>query len=275
MPGYEHDPRDIGGECEFHEDIQWTYDVGGPIETNMVVVLNPDSFPPNLPNSTIILSAAGDLHCLTLSLLVAGGGGFLNWNVFIGGNGAIFDSPMAISPDYATMYVCNSLGEVTAVATDSGDVFWKITLPDATCDSAGLVVDGRGQLFVPTSKGIFALSPGDGSVLWEFSTEKGVTGSPSIAQSGNLIFGTGAGKLISLTVAPNPGAAVGQTHDAFDGAEIAGMTIAGFACAFVIFFAFKRSKNGGDFPYEMSMAENDSVVEMSRSQTCITDVREV
>jgi len=69
--------------------------------------------------------------------------------------------------------------------------------------------------------------------------------------------------------------AVVDSEDAAGGAQIAGMAFAGVACAMVMFFAIKRSKNGGDFPYEINMAQGDSLVEMSRPQDGYVEQRDV
>ena len=68
---------------------------------------------------------------------------------------------------------------------------------------------------------------------------------------------------------------IGSPENTLDGAQIAGMAFAGVACAMIMFFAIKRSKNGGDFPYEINMADDDSLVEMSRPQDGYVEERDV
>jgi outer membrane protein assembly factor BamB len=194
LPGYDHDERDR--VCQFHPALQWTYDVGGPMVVEPITISNP------LPTSIIAISEAGHLHSISLARFLPIGGGEQKWTQFIGGNDAVFHSPLTLSLDWKTIYACSSLGEITSINSATGDVLWTSTLP-AGCGHGGAVLDGNGQLFVPTSGGIFAVQSEDGSVLWEFKTDSAVSNSPSITESGELVFGTAAGELFSITVVPN------------------------------------------------------------------------
>jgi outer membrane protein assembly factor BamB len=196
FPGYEPDDRDES--CAGRPPIQWEFDTGRPIVAEPMTL---KSVGGGLPSGIATVTADGHVFAITLASFSGVGGGDQRFTTFVGGgDGEFFRAPMSMSADYTTLFICSSLGVVTALDNMTGELMWKVALPGASCMHGGAAIDGNKQIFMPTSQGIFVLSPSNGDILWQFPTSSAVTNSPSITEAGDLIFGTEAGELFSITV---------------------------------------------------------------------------
>jgi outer membrane protein assembly factor BamB len=195
FPGYEHDERDE--ICNGRDPIQWEFDTGSPIVAEPLTIS--DSFPRDI----VAITENGNVFSVTLAGFTGRGGGEQRWTSAVGSDGAVYHAPMALSNDWTQLFICSSLGEVTALDAMTGTTNWKVTLPNTSCMHGGAAIDANEQIYMPTTTGIFTLSPTDGEILWEFNTDSAVTTSPSMTESGDLVFGTEAGEIFSITVKPN------------------------------------------------------------------------
>lgn len=118
-----------------------------------------------------------------------------HWSSSTGGVGDFY-SELEAAFDSHYIYTASRDGDVTALAKDSGDEFWKIDLADLEENvdkrsarlSGGVSLNGS-KLALGSENGyVYLLNSADGSVLWKRYIEAEIVAKPAFSASGDKLF---------------------------------------------------------------------------------------
>lgn len=190
FPGYSPTP---GDEC-CHDvpPVKSTFDAGAPILAEPMT-FSRDSESGSTPVQDIVITTV-DGHLFSIDAVT----GEINWEISLDANDGIFASGTSTDSE-GRIYIANSGGEVFSIDGNTGRLLWRKLLPDCGIIHSA-ATDRSGQLFVPTSNGLYALSGADGELVWEFGTSEGlnITNSVALTRTGQIVFGTASGDMYKI-----------------------------------------------------------------------------
>jgi outer membrane protein assembly factor BamB len=163
-----HTHRAAGRAVTSSPSLEWTRDVGGPVEAQ--VVASPDE-------QTLYAASLGG----TLSAL-ARGDGSVRWSLPLGDRG--YATPLVAGD--GTLYVGSDAKKFSAISPD-GKVRWSLDT-DGDADS-GAAMSPDGAVVFAAGRVVYAVTTA-GYVRWRFAARRKVYTAPAIGPQGRIFFGS-------------------------------------------------------------------------------------
>lgn len=163
-----HTHRSAGRATTKTPTVDWTRDVGGPIEAQ--VTASPDE------QTLYAASLGGALTAL------ARDGGDVRWTLALGDR--VYATPCVA--DDGTIYVGSDAKKFDAVSPD-GKIKWSLDT-DGDADT-GAVIAGDGAVVFAAGRTIYNVTP-TGFVRWRFAAKRKVYGAPALGATGRVFAGS-------------------------------------------------------------------------------------
>jgi len=171
-----HTHRSSGRATTSAPAIDWTHDVGGPVEAQ--VTASPDE------QTLYAASLGGALTALARE------GGVVRWTLALGDR--VYATPCV--GDDGTIYVGSDAKKFMAVSPD-GKVKWSLDT-DGDADT-GAAVAADGSVVFAAGRAIYDVTP-LGFVRWRFAAKRKVYGAPALGANGRVFAGSQDHHLYSL-----------------------------------------------------------------------------
>jgi outer membrane protein assembly factor BamB len=171
-----HTHRSSGRATTSAPAIDWTHDVGGPVEAQ--VTASPDE------QTLYAASLGGALTALARE------GGAVRWTLALGDR--VYATPCV--GDDGTIYVGSDAKKFMAVSPD-GKVKWSLDT-DGDADT-GAAVAADGSVVFAAGRAIYDVTP-LGFVRWRFAAKRKVYGAPALGANGRVFAGSQDHHLYSL-----------------------------------------------------------------------------